>query len=137
MSGPPADELLTRAREGDAEAAGTLLQKYQPYLRLMAQRQLDSAVNARLDPSDVVQQTCLEAFRDLTGFRGQSVGELLAWLRRILHNNVAQTVQRHVLAHEYGAIKHERIWAVATIHIPELIEKLEPLIPSTPWQEEP
>lgn len=37
--------------------------------------------------------------------------------------------QRHVLAHEYGEIKHDRIWRVATIHIPQLILLLEPLAP--------
>ncbi len=39
------------------------------------------------------------------------------------------TVQRHVLAHDYDTINHEKIWRVATIHIPELIGLLEPLIP--------
>ena len=36
--------------------------------------------------------------------------------------------QRHVIAHEYGEIKHELIWKVATLHLPELIRHLEPLI---------
>ena len=40
--------------------------------------------------------------------------------------------QRHVLAHEYGEIKHERIWRVSTISVPELIELLTPLIPKSP-----
>lgn len=40
--------------------------------------------------------------------------------------------QRHVLAHEYGEIKHERVWRVATMHIPELIRQLEPLVPPPP-----
>ncbi|MDP1796172.1 MAG: DUF86 domain-containing protein [Planctomycetaceae bacterium] len=43
--------------------------------------------------------------------------------------------QRHVLAHEYGEINHERIWRVATVHIPELIEQLEPLVPTPPATE--
>jgi uncharacterized protein with HEPN domain len=38
--------------------------------------------------------------------------------------------QRHVLAHQYGEIKHDRIWRVATVHIPELIGLLEPLVPA-------
>jgi uncharacterized protein with HEPN domain len=37
--------------------------------------------------------------------------------------------QRHVLAHDYGEIKHDRIWRVAEKHIPELIALLEPLVP--------
>ncbi len=36
--------------------------------------------------------------------------------------------QRHVIAHEYGEIKQERIWVVATVHIPDLIRELQPLI---------
>jgi uncharacterized protein with HEPN domain len=40
--------------------------------------------------------------------------------------------QRHVLAHEYGEIKHERIWRVATVHVPELIKQLAALVPEPP-----
>ncbi|REJ98633.1 MAG: DUF86 domain-containing protein [Planctomycetota bacterium] len=40
--------------------------------------------------------------------------------------------QRHVLAHEYGEIKHDRIWRVAVEHIPELIRMLTPLVPESP-----
>jgi len=40
--------------------------------------------------------------------------------------------QRHVIAHEYGEIKHERIWIVATVHISDLILKLEQLVPTPP-----
>jgi uncharacterized protein with HEPN domain len=39
--------------------------------------------------------------------------------------------QRHKLAHEYAEIQDEVIWRVATIHIPELIERLRPLVPPT------
>lgn len=38
--------------------------------------------------------------------------------------------QRHVLAHDYGEIKHDRLWRVAVEHIPELIQQLAPLVPS-------
>ncbi len=41
--------------------------------------------------------------------------------------------QRNVLAHEYGDILQERIWRVATEHIPTLIARLEQLIPPPPW----
>lgn len=40
--------------------------------------------------------------------------------------------QRHVLAHEYGEIDDELLWAVATRHIPELIAALEAIIPPPP-----
>jgi uncharacterized protein with HEPN domain len=40
--------------------------------------------------------------------------------------------QRNVLAHEYKDIAPKLIWAVATEHIPVLIDALEPLVPDAP-----
>lgn len=37
--------------------------------------------------------------------------------------------QRNVLAHDYGEIKQDRIWLVATSRIPDLIAQLQPLLP--------
>lgn len=82
-------ELLDRLREGDADAMGELLQHYRPYLRVLAERGLDPLISARLSGSDVVQQTCLEALRDIQQFRGQSVEEFQVWLTQILKHNLA------------------------------------------------
>ena len=40
--------------------------------------------------------------------------------------------QRHVLAHEYGDIKYDRLWRIAAIRTKELIALLTPLIPILP-----
>ncbi len=40
--------------------------------------------------------------------------------------------QRHFLAHEYGEVRQEKLWRVATARIPELIEQLERLVPPPP-----
>jgi uncharacterized protein with HEPN domain len=40
--------------------------------------------------------------------------------------------QRHILVHEYGVIDDEKIWRVATLHVPALIGMLESLIPPPP-----
>jgi uncharacterized protein with HEPN domain len=36
--------------------------------------------------------------------------------------------QRHVLAHDYGKIEHDRIWRVVTTHLPLLVVELERLL---------
>ncbi len=41
-------------------------------------------------------------------------------------------VQRHVLVHEYGEILDEKIWRVATLHAPVLIDKLRAMLPPLP-----
>jgi uncharacterized protein with HEPN domain len=40
--------------------------------------------------------------------------------------------QRHVIVHEYGELEDELIWKVATVFTPDLIAKLEKLIPPLP-----
>lgn len=44
--------------------------------------------------------------------------------------------QREVITHGYGAIKHSLMWKLASVHVPELIRQLEPLIPAPPPVEE-
>ncbi|MBC7833831.1 MAG: DUF86 domain-containing protein [Phycisphaerales bacterium] len=39
---------------------------------------------------------------------------------------------RHVLAHEYGAIRLDDLWRVATVHAKDLVASLTPLIPPPP-----
>ena len=90
--------LLDAARDGVAECVGQLLEMYGNYLKLMATAQLDKKLRGRVSPSDVVQETLLEAHRDFAQFRGTNEGEFLAWLRRILDHNLARVVEQHVLA---------------------------------------
>jgi RNA polymerase sigma-70 factor (ECF subfamily) len=92
---PTADSLLARARSGDTGALGRVLDGYRGYLTLLARVQIDRGLRVKLGASDVVQETFLEAHRDFGGFRGQTAGELLGWLRQILARNLANQVRRY------------------------------------------
>lgn len=91
-------ELLRRVRKGQPQQLGALLEIYRNYLYLLADSQLDRKLRARSSPSDIVQDTMLEAHRDFHQFRGGSEGEFIRWLRQILINNLSRSIQMHVLA---------------------------------------
>ncbi|MFT7462692.1 MAG: RNA polymerase sigma-70 factor (ECF subfamily) [Pseudohongiellaceae bacterium] len=69
------------------------LDRYRTYLHLLAQAQLHPQVRRQLDPSDIVQETLLEAHRDQAQFQGDSAAQLAGWLRRILANNVQNALR--------------------------------------------
>jgi RNA polymerase sigma-70 factor (ECF subfamily) len=89
------DTLLARARAGDAAALGALLEAHRPYLELLARVQLGRRLRGKADAADVVQETFLEAHRDLPAFRGTTAGEFAAWLRQVLARNLANLLRRY------------------------------------------
>jgi RNA polymerase sigma-70 factor (ECF subfamily) len=93
--GPPADDLLRRARAGDDDARGRLLEAYRDYLTLLARVQLGRDLQGKVDPSDLVQEAFLEAHRDFGQFQGRTEAELRAWLRRVLATGLADQVRRY------------------------------------------
>jgi RNA polymerase sigma-70 factor (ECF subfamily) len=83
------EEWLAAARGGAPETLGQLLEACRQYLLLVANQHLAPDLQGKFGASDVVQETFLEAQRDFGGFQGRTEEELLAWLRHILLNNLA------------------------------------------------
>jgi RNA polymerase sigma-70 factor (ECF subfamily) len=57
---------------------------------------MDGAIPTRVDPSDVIQQTCLDVYLEIKNLRGSHESQWSSWLRRILENNVHQVIRRHI-----------------------------------------
>ncbi len=88
-------ELIARARGGDSECRDRLFTLCRSYARHLARAQVETWLRRKVDASDVVQQTMLEAHCGFEQFRGSTEKELLAWLRQILSHNVADFVRRY------------------------------------------
>jgi len=73
----------------------TALDKYRPYLLLLARLQIEPRLRPKLDPSDLVQETLLRAHAHLEQCRGNSSAEVASWLRAILANALAEAVRRY------------------------------------------
>jgi RNA polymerase sigma-70 factor (ECF subfamily) len=72
-----------------AEPYSPAPERFRDYLLLLARACLGPPERAALAPSDIVQQTLLEAHRKRDQFRGQSDAELAGWLRQMLRFCVA------------------------------------------------
>src|SRR5438270_10460084 len=88
-------ELLARARGGEGQALDRLFGLCRNYLALRARAQVESNLRAKVDSSDLVQQTLLDAYRGFGRFHGSTEEEWLAWLRRILDHNAADFVRHY------------------------------------------
>ena len=82
-------DRLRSARAGSREALGQALESCRAYLLKIAEHDIDPTLRPKGGASDLVQQTFLEAQRDFGRFTGGSEEELLAWLRQLLRNNLA------------------------------------------------
>jgi RNA polymerase sigma-70 factor (ECF subfamily) len=78
-----------------ADAGDWPLDRYRQYLRVLAGFQVGPLLAGKLDASDVVQEALLKAHQKRGQFRGQTEGEQLAWLRRILANTLADLHRRY------------------------------------------
>jgi RNA polymerase sigma-70 factor, ECF subfamily len=88
--------LLQEARAGDAVPLGQLLELYRRYLALLARVQIGRRLQGKVDASDVVQETFLEAHRHFAHFQGTSEGQLVRWLRQILAAKLADLLRRYL-----------------------------------------
>src|SRR4051794_17576727 len=93
--GPDPERLLAAVRAGDRQALGPLLEQYRNYLALLARVQIGRRLRGKVDDSDLIQETFLEAHRNFDRFRGASEAELVSWLRQILAANLANLVRRY------------------------------------------
>jgi RNA polymerase sigma-70 factor (ECF subfamily) len=122
------DELLGRAQAGSGESLGQLLQLYANYLKLLVLAQLEQNLRVRVSPSDVIQETFFEAHRDFVQFRGKTSAEFLAWLRRILVNNLCRVVEQHVLAEKRDVRREVSLERLASA-LEQSTARLEAVLP--------
>ena len=100
-------ELIAEARAGNPSTLGQLLAQYQNYLRLLARIEIGRRLQGKVDASDVVQETFLEAHRHFPNFQGHASGQFTQWLRAILATTLANTV-RHYLGTQARDLRLER-----------------------------
>jgi RNA polymerase sigma-70 factor, ECF subfamily len=100
ISGPTFDSLNL------SDDPGRMLERRRQYLLMIANEVIGPELQAKLGPSDLVQDTFLEAQRHLAIFRGKTDVELRAWLRKILECRLSN-IRRSYLVREKRAASRE------------------------------
>jgi len=98
---PPGDSDLDAPLRGPAKGESNQalipfvrqIETYRSYLLLIANRELSPELRQIVGASDFVQESLIEAQQSLDNFAGKSEEQFLAWLRRILVNNVTDAAR--------------------------------------------
>jgi RNA polymerase sigma-70 factor, ECF subfamily len=100
MSDFPADSAATRhvlegVRAGDPQAFEQLFAQHRALLLRTVELRLDSRLRARIDPSDIVQETYLEAYRRLDSYLEKPKLPVRQWLRQIAYDRTRKANRDH------------------------------------------
>jgi RNA polymerase sigma-70 factor (ECF subfamily) len=90
--------LLDEVRRGDASAFDRLLAHHRHGLRQFIALRLDPRIQARLDPSDIVQETQLEAYRRMDDFLERRPMPFRVWLRKTAYERLLKLRRYHLEA---------------------------------------
>ena len=95
-TGTTTDDLLRRAKAGDAAALGALFAHYRGRLRNMVRLRLDRRVAGRLDPSDVLQEAYLDVARRFPEYAAAPAVPLYVWLRQLTGQRLIDLHRQHL-----------------------------------------
>lgn len=100
---PETESRLRRAGEGDEAALLWLLGRHRDRLRRMIALRLDERLSSRLDASDVVQETLMDAAQKIGDYLRERPLPFYPWLHRLASERLAQAHRHHLRALRRGA----------------------------------
>jgi RNA polymerase sigma-70 factor (ECF subfamily) len=106
---PETKQLVDQAAQGDAAARGQLLHRFRHRLRAMIGLRMDRRLAARIDPSDVVQETLADAVQQLSDYLRRQPLPFYPWLRQLARDRLADFYRLHVLAQK-RSVRREEPW---------------------------
>jgi RNA polymerase sigma-70 factor (ECF subfamily) len=104
---PEVRALVDRACRGDPVAREQLLDRHRRLLLRMVTVRLDRRLAARVDPSDIVQETLTRAARDLSDYLRRRAVPLSVWLRQIACERLADAHRRHIRSRRRSVTREE------------------------------
>jgi RNA polymerase sigma-70 factor (ECF subfamily) len=98
--------LIERTRNGDEAAFETLFNRHRVQLRRFIAMRMDRRMATRVDASDILQETYMDAFRRFSSYLRQDAMPFHLWLHWIAREKVIGMHRRHLGAGK-RAVQHE------------------------------
>ncbi len=95
---PDTEQLLDRVAQGDERARNRLLERYRKRLRDLIALRIDRRLLPRVDPSDIVQDSLVEADRRLADYAHERAAPFYVWLRGLALQKLVEEHRRHIRA---------------------------------------
>jgi len=96
-------QMVNRLRQGEQQALAELFTLYGEQLRRMIHLRLDHRLNARVSPSDVLQEAYLDALQRVPHYFAKPDLPFLGWLRLIVGQRLIEVHRQHLGAQQRDA----------------------------------
>jgi RNA polymerase sigma-70 factor (ECF subfamily) len=90
------ERYISLVAEGDEAALAEVFSTFRPRLKKMVALRLDPRLQARVDPSDVLQETFIDVARRATKYAGRSDYPFFLWLRQVTGQKLLEITRRHL-----------------------------------------
>lgn len=90
-------KLVLQAANGDNEAWDRLLTEHRPRLRRMVSLRMDRRLQGRIDPSDVIQESLVDAAKRLPEYAQNPPLPFFLWLRFLTGQRLMEQHRRHLV----------------------------------------
>ena len=121
---------LTMLREGGQTALVAAFEEYRTRLQAMVAYRMPDALKRRIDASDVMQDTFVEASRRLPGYLENPALPIHVWLRQIARNVISSNYRFHTLAAKRSTERETPIRKAAYADVDSLVAFLSDSIAS-------
>jgi RNA polymerase sigma-70 factor (ECF subfamily) len=103
------EEVRAARDAGGADAVARLLDRHRDRLRRAVEIRMDPFMRGRIDASDVIQETLVEAAGRVDDYLGSPGDSLYIWLRMLAHQRFLQLRRYHIGAKKRDARREVRI----------------------------
>lgn len=104
---PDTDNLIEQYEQGVSGARSRLLLRHRERLKRMVKARMDPRLSRRFDPSDVIQETLVQAANELPEYVSKRPLPFYPWLRQIAWNRLVDEHRKHLLAQRRSLKKED------------------------------